>query len=296
MRSFGIVTTTLVWVACWLIAPASWWLNEKILDEQAFQATMTQVLQIENVDTEITNRATAQVMNDARTWVDNTVPLLSAQADFLLDRAEPTVSGLVNKAVNSQPGEKAMLGMASQMHNVFLAWLEQDTLGRPGWQADLDEGQARFDFDELMAGQKVSLGPLSIPLDALDLPGLNVPVPLPPDWMRTPLTLTRDALIPSLVVAVLCAVGLLFLDRWRARALAVAAFVTALVLGVAALMMNSAWSLSGADSVDWTITRAIGSLLVQPWIQAYVTVASGMGVLAVLALVADRLVAGRVRA
>lgn len=296
MRVFGIVVATLVWIACWLIAPASWWLNEKILDEQAFRQTMTQVLQIENVDTEITNRATGQVMDDARSWVDSNVPVFSSQADFLLDKAQPTVSSLVNKAVNSQPGEKAMLGMASEVHNVFVAWLEQDTLGRPGWEADLSEGEAHFDVDELLAGQKVSVGPFDVPLDALNLPGLTVPVPLPPAWMRTPLTLLRDAMIPSIVGIAVCAVLLVLLERGRTRALAVAAGVTALVVGGAALFLQSTWSLSGADSADWTVTRAIGQLMVQPWITAYVIVVAVMVGLAVIALVIDRMLVVRRRA
>ncbi|MGB3015546.1 MAG: hypothetical protein WBB41_13055, partial [Candidatus Nanopelagicales bacterium] len=75
MRIFGILLAALVWISCWLIAPASWWLNETILDEQAFAASMQEVLQIEDVDTQITNRATAQVMADARAFVDRTVPL-----------------------------------------------------------------------------------------------------------------------------------------------------------------------------------------------------------------------------
>lgn len=296
MRAFGIVVATLAWIVCWLIAPASWWLNEKILDEQAFRATMTEVLQIQDVDTEITNRATAQVMNDARSWVDTTVPLFSSQADFLLDKAQPTVSSLVNKAVNSQPGEKAMLGMASQVHNVFLAWLEEDTLGQPGLSADLGEGQATFDFDQMMAGEVVSLGPFDIPLDALDLPGISVPVPLPPDWMRVPLTLVRDALVPAIIGIVVCGIGLVLLDRGRTRALGVAAGVTALVTGGAALFLQSTWSLSGADSVDWTITRAIGELMVRPWITAYVLVIVAMVALAVISLIVDRIVVIRRRA
>ena len=52
-----------------------------------------QVLQIEDVDREITDRATAQVMQDARTFVAENVPFLSTPADALLERAEPTVSG-----------------------------------------------------------------------------------------------------------------------------------------------------------------------------------------------------------
>ncbi len=296
MRAFGIVVATLAWIAAWLVAPASWWLNEKILDEQAFRATMVQVLQIENVDTEITNRATAQVMDDARAWVADTVPLFSSQADFLLDKAQPTVSSLVNKAVNSQPGEKAMLGMATSVHTVFVAWLNEDTLGQPGLDADLSEGQAHFDFDELMAGESVSLGPFDIPLDALDLPGLSVPVPLPPDWMRLPLTLVRDALIPAIIAIVVCGVGLVLLDRGRTRALTVASGVTALVTGGAALFLQSTWSLSGADSVDWTISRAVGQLMVQPWITAYVLVVAVMVGLAVVSLIVDRIVVLRRRA
>lgn len=289
----GIVTATLVWIACWLIAPASWWLNEKILDEQAFRATMTEILQIENVDAEITDRATAQVMQDARTWVADTVPLFATQADFLLDRAEPTVAGLVNGAVNSQPGERAMLGMATQIHNVFVAWLEQDSLGQPGLQADLGQGEANFDLDELLAGETVSLGPVEVPLDALDLPGLSVPVPLPPDWMRTPLVLVRDALLPSILVMAASAVALVALDRGRTRALAVASGVTAVILAGAALLLKSTWTVSGADSADWTITRAVGELLVAPWITAYVVVGAALAGLCVISLIVDRLVVSR---
>ena len=293
MRAVGIVTATLVWMACWLIAPASWWLNEKILDEQAFRATMTEILQIENVDAEITDRATAQVMQDARTWVADTVPLVASQADFLLDAAEPTVAGLVNGAVNSQPGERAMLGMATQVHNVFVAWLEQDSLGQPGLQADLGQGEASFDLDELLAGETVSLGPVEVPLDALDLPGLSVPVPLPPDWMRTPLVLVRDALLPSILVMVASAVALVALDRGRTRALAVASGVTAVIVAGAALLLKSTWTVSGADSADWTITRAVGQLLVAPWITAYVVVGAALAGLCVISLIVDRLVVSR---
>lgn len=293
MRAVGIVTATLLWIACWLIAPASWWLNEKILDEQAFRATMTEILQIENVDAEITDRATAQVMQDARTWVADTVPLFATQADFLLDAAEPTVAGLVNGAVNSQPGERAMLGMATQVHNVFVAWLEQDSLGQPGLQADLGQGEASFDLDELLAGETVSLGPVEVPLDALNLPGLSVPVPLPPDWMRTPLVLVRDALLPSILVMVASAVALVALDRGRTRALAVASGVTALIVAGAALLIKSTWTVSGADSADWTITRAVGQLLVAPWITAYVVVGAALAGLCVISLIVDRLVVSR---
>ena len=289
----GIVTATLVWIACWLIAPASWWLNERILDEQAFRATMTEILQIENVDAEITDRATAQVMQDARTWVADTVPLFATQADFLLDRAEPTVAGLVNGAVNSQPGERAMLGMATQIHNVFVAWLEQDSLGQPGLQADLGQGEANFDLDELLAGETVSLGPVEVPLDALDLPGLSVPVPLPPDWMRTPLVLVRDALLPSILVMAGSAVALVALDRGRTRALAVASGVTAVIVAGAALLLKSTWTVSGADSADWTITRAVSQLLVAPWISAYVVVGAALAGLCVISLIVDRLVVSR---
>ena len=296
MRPLGIVVATLVWLTAWLVAPASWWLNERILDEQAFVTTMQQVLQIEDVDAAITDRATAQVMDEARAFVDRTAPFLSGQADFLLDRAQPTVSGLVNSAVNSQPGERAMLAMASQMHNAFVAWLEQDTLGRPGLQADLDEGRARFDLDDLLAGQSVSLGPLTVPLDAVDLPGLSVPVPLPPDWMRVPLTLVRDALLPAALAIVVCGVLLVVLDRGRTRALAVAAAITALVVGGAALVIRASWTLAGGEGADWTVARAVGDLLVAPWIDAYVFVLVLMIALLAGSLVADRLVVRRRRA
>lgn len=288
MRALGIVVATLVWITCWLIAPASWWLNERILDEQAFAASMKQVLEIENVDQEITDRATAQVMDDARAFVDRTVPFLSGQTDFLLDRAEPTVSGVVNKAVNSQPGEKAMLAMATQAHNVFLAWLEEDSLGQPGLEADLGEGQARFDLDELLAGQSVGIGPVTVPLDALDLPGLSVPVPLPPDWMRVPLNLLRSALLPALLGIVASAVALVLLDRRRLRALAIAGALTAALCGVTALLVDASWTLSGADSADWTLTRALAELMLQPLLTAYAWVIAGMVGIAVGGLLWDR--------
>ena len=298
MRIFGILLAALVWISCWLIAPASWWLNETILDEQAFAASMQEVLQIEDVDTQITNRATAQVMADARAFVDRTVPLFAAQADALLDRAEPTVQGLVNQAVNSQPGERVMLGLAAEVHNAFLAWLDEDTLGRPGLQADLSQGRAVLDVDELLAGQSVNVGPLVIPLDALDLPGLQVPVPLPPDWMRLPVNLLRSAFVPAVVGIVVAGAALLAFDRGRTRALAVAAGVTATMCAIAVAVLQSSWTLSGADSAQWTITRAIGELMVRPWITAYLYVIGAMLLITIGGLVWDRhrLVAAQHRA
>lgn len=288
MRVLGLVLSTVLWIVCWLIAPASWWLNERILDERAFTATMQEVLEIEDVDAEITDRATAEVMDDARSFVDRTLPFLSDQTDLLLDRAEPTVSGLVNKAVNSQPGERAMLGAATRAHNVFLAWLHEDAVGRPGLQADLGAGEATFDLDTLLAGQSIPLGPVDVPLDALDLPGLSVPLPLPPDWMRLPLNLLRSAFVPALIGIGVSAGALVLLDMLRLRALAVASGLTALVCGGAALMIDAAWTLTGADAADWTITRALGELMVAPWITAYVGVVAGMLLLALVSLVWDR--------
>jgi len=288
VKAVGTVAATAVWVCCWLIAPASRWLNERILDEQWFETAMIKVLQIEDVDREITDRATAQVMQDARTFVAENVPFLSTPADALLERAEPTVSGVVNSAVNSQPGQKMMLGVATQAHNAFLAWLDGDSLGQPGLSADLDTGEARIDLDEMLVGEVVQVGPLDIPLDALDLPGLNVPVPLPPDWMRAPLNFVRAAFLPALVGIAVSAVALVLLDRPRLRLLAVASGLTALVCGVTAALIQSTWTLSGADSADWTITRAIGELMVRPWITAYVWVIVAMIVIAVGAVVWDR--------
>ena len=288
MKAVGTVAATAVWVCCWLIAPASRWLNERILDEQWFETAMIKVLQIEDVDREITDRATAQVMQDARTFVAENVPFLSTPADALLERAEPTVSGVVNSAVNSQPGQKMMLGVATQAHNAFLAWLDGDSLGQPGLSADLDTGEARIDLDEMLVGEVVQVGPLDIPLDALDLPGLNVPVPLPPDWMRAPLNFVRAAFLPALVGIAVSAVALVLLERPRLRLLAVASGLTALVCGVTAALIQSTWTLSGADSADWTITRAIGELMVRPWITAYVWVIVAMIVIAVGAVVWDR--------
>jgi hypothetical protein len=294
----GILLAALVWISCWLIAPASWWLNETILDEQAFAASMQEVLQIEDVDTEITNRATAQVMADARAFVDRTVPLLSTQADALLDRAEPTVQGLVNQAVNSQPGERVMLGLAAEVHNTFLAWLDEDTLGMPGLQADLSQGRAVLDVDELLAGQTVQLGPLVIPLDALNLPGLQVPVPLPPDWMRLPVNLLRSAFVPAVIGMVVAAGALIALDRGRTRALAVVSGLTAVICAIAVAVIQSSWTLTGADSAQWTITRAIGELMVRPWVTAYLYVIGGMVLVTIGGLLWDRhrLVAARHRA
>ena len=276
VRIFGILLAALVWISCWLIAPASWWLNETILDEQAFAASMQEVLQIEDVDTQITNRATAQVMADARAFVDRTVPLFAAQADALLDRAEPTVQGLVNQAVNSQPGERVMLGLAAEVHNTFLAWLDEDTFGRPGLQADLSQGRAVLDVDELLAGQSVNVGPLVIPLDALDLPGLQVPVPLPPDWMRLPVNLLRSAFVPAVVGIVVAGAALLCLrsrpdprtGRRRGRH---RHHVRNRSRGAPVIV-----DLTGADSAQWTITRAIGELMVRPWITAYLYVIGAM--------------------
>ncbi len=296
VRPLGIVLTTLVWLVCWIVAPASWWLNTRILDAQAFQATMRQVLQIEDVDAEITDRATAQVMDDARAFVERTAPVFSAQADFLLDRAQPAVAGVVNGAVNSQPGERALLAMSAQIHTVFVAWLEQDTLGQPGLEADLADGRARFDIDELLAGESVTIGPLTVPLDALDLPGLSVPVPLPPDWMRVPLLVVRDAFVPALVGIGVCGGLLIWLDRGRGRALAVASGITAAGVGLVGLVIRASWSLRGADSAQWTLTRALGDLLVAPWLTAYAVVVGLLLLITAGSLVADRMVVRRRRA
>ncbi|MEZ5185801.1 MAG: hypothetical protein R2720_08650 [Candidatus Nanopelagicales bacterium] len=288
MRAIGILGAALIWILCWLIAPASWWLNARLLDEQAFADSMTQVLQIEDVDSEITTRATARVMTDARDFVQRNAPLVSDQVDFLLDRAEPTVADVVSKAVNSQPGEKAMLATAVETHNVLLAWLDQDTLGRPGLQADLDTGHATLDLDQMLAGQAVTLGPVRIPLDALDVPGIAVPVPLPPDWMRTPINLLRWAFIPALIGIGGSGIALVLLSSARLRVLAVVSALTAVVCGGAAALISSAWALSGADSADWTLTRAISALLVRPWITAYLWIVVAMVVITLGALSWDR--------
>lgn len=296
MKSLGILLASVVWVLSWLAAPAAWWLDSKILDEQAFAESMAQVLQIQDVDTEISNRTTAEVMISARTFVEQRAPMFSGQADFVLTRAEPVVSSLVTKAVNSQPGQKAMLSVATQMHNVFLAWLESDTLGRPGLQADLQTGQATLDVDQMLQGQRVTVGPVSVPLDALDIPGISVPVPLPPDWMRLPLNVVRGALIPSLIAAAAAGLALVWLDRWRLRTLAVVAMVTAAICGSAALFIRGTWTLSGAGDADWTITRAIGELMVTPWVTAYVWVVVAMAVLATVGFVTDSVRGRRGRA
>ncbi len=158
----------------------------------------------------------------------------------------------------------------------------------PGLQADLDEGRATFDVDLLVAGQSATLGPVTIPLDALDLPGLTVPVPLPPDWMRVPINLLRSALLPAVIGIALTGIALIALDRGRVRALATASAITAAGCAGTILLIRTSWTLSGADSADWTITRAIGELMVRPWITAYVWVIVGMVALAALGFVADR--------
>lgn len=298
MRAAGIAVATVVWILGWLVAPASWWLNERVLDEQWFEQAMTRVLQIEDVDREITDRTTAQVLTSARDFVSRNVPALAGPVDSLLDRAEPAVAAAVGSAVDSQPGQRVLLEASTQVHNAFLAWLDSDSLGQPGLSADLDSGQAHIDLDELLAGRTAGVGPVQIPLDALNLPGLNVPVPLPPDWMRLPINVVRAAFLPALVAIVAAGAGLLALGRPRQRPLLVASGLTALTCGGAALLIHASWTLSGADSADWTLTRAIGELMVRPWITAYVWVMVAMAVIAVGALLWGRyrLVGARDRA
>lgn len=108
-----------------------------------------------------------------------------------------------------------MLAVSRQAHGVFLAWLNHDSLGPPGLQADLATGQARLDLDELLVGQHIGIGPLQVPMDGLDLPGLGVPVPLPPDWLRIPLTWLRAAPLPALIGIALAAAAMLTLERPR---------------------------------------------------------------------------------
>lgn len=293
MRRAALLLAAAVWVIAWLVAPAAWWLDNRILNESAFEQTMVEALQIENVDEQITAHTTAAVTDRARDFVARSAPVFQSQADYLLDRAQPTLTTVVNRAVNSQPGQRVMLGMATQTHNVLLAWLDADALGRPGFEADLDAGSARFDIDELLAGQRLSLGPLSVPLDALDLPGLSVPVPLPPDWMRAPANVLREALVPSLVAIVLSGAALVWLDGRRTRALGVAALATAAGCAAAVLLIRSAWTVSGADTADWTLTRALWSLMVQPWITSYLWVIGGLVLTATAALWWDRRTLGR---
>lgn len=288
MRQVGALFAAFVWILCWLIAPASWWLNERILDEQAFSASMQEVLGIHDVDTQVADHVTTEIMQDAHGFVDRTVPALAPQLDALLERAEPTVNSVVVEAVNSQIGQEAMLEVATQTQNAFVAWLDADSLGRPGLQADLDSGTATLDVDQLMAGRTVAIGPIDVPLDALDLPGLSVPVPLPPAWMRAPLNFVRSAFWPAVLGIVLSGAALAWLDRWRLRALGVAAVVTAAVCAITALVIRATWTLSGADSADWTVTRAVGELMVRPWLQAYVVVIATMAAIAVGAWVVER--------
>lgn len=288
MRKAVAVMAAVVWVLCWVVAPASWWLNERILNEQAFTQSMEEVLGLHDVDTQIANRISASIMDNTRGFVDRTVPFLSPEIDVLLDRAQPTVDSVVAKAVNSQPGQRAMLEMSTQTHNAFVAWLHGESLGQPGLQADLDSGRATLDVDQLLSGRTVSLGPVTVPLDALDLPGISVPVPLPPDWMRVPLNLVRSAFWPAVIGIVISAGVLAWSDRWRLRAVGIAAAVTAAVCAITALVIRSSWTLSGADSADWTLTRAIGELMIRPWLTAYVWVIGSMILVAAAALLVDR--------
>ena len=288
MRKAAAVAAGLVWLLCWVIAPASWWVNEKLLNEQAFQASMSKALGIEDVDTQIADRVTNHVMDSAREFVDTSAPAIAPQADALLETVQPTVSSIVLKAVNSQPGQKALLEVATQTHNAFVAWLDSDTLGRPGLEADLDEGRATLDVDQMLAGQSFTVGPVSIPLDALNVPGVSVPVPLPPAWMRLPLNLVRSAFWPAVVGIVASGVLLAWLDTWRLRALGIAAAATAVLCGATALLIRTTWTLSGADGADWTLTRAIGELMVQPWLTAYMIVVVAMVVVALTAWLVER--------
>ena len=269
MRGLAITAAAVVWILSWLLAPASWWLNERALDEQWFAGAMTRVLEIDDVDREITDRATAQVLDSTRDYLSRYVPFLASQTDALLDMAQPTVTAVVGGAVNSQPGQKATLALTVEVHNAFLGWLDHDTLGRPGLEADLASGHARFDLDDLLAGHTVNLGPVEIPLGALDLPGLTVPVPLPPDWLRTPINLTRAAFWPAVIGIAASAAALLVLDRRRPRALGIACAVTALGCGASALLLQSTWAVSGADSADWTLTRFLAEMLIRPLLTAY---------------------------
>lgn len=277
-----------LWLLCWVVAPASWWVNERLLNEQAFADSMTKVLGIEATSTEISGRVTDDVMAKARGFVDTAAPVLAPQADALLDAAEPTVSSLVYRAVTSQPGKRAMLEVATQSHNAFVAWLDADSLGQPGLSADLESGRATLDVDQMLAGETATVGPVTVPLDALDLPAVSVPVPLPPSWMRLPLNLARSAFWPAVAGIVVSGVLLAWLDRWRLRALGIAAVITAAACGATALVIRATWTLSGADSADWTITRAIGELMVGPWLSAYVIVILLMTALAVIALLVER--------
>lgn len=288
MRAAGIAVATIVWILGWLVAPASWWLNERVLDEQWFAAAMSRVLQIEDVDREITDRATTQVLTSARDFVSRNVPALAGPVDSLLDGAEPAVATVVGSAVESQPGQRLLLEASTQTHNAFLAWLDADALGRPGLSADLESGRAHIDLDELLAGKTAGVGPVQVPLDALDLPGLTVPVPLPPDWMRLPINIVRAAFLPAVLGIVAAGAALITLGRPRQRPLLVASGLTALTCGGAALFIHASWTLSGADSADWTLTRAIGELMVRPWMTAYVWVVVAMVTIAVGALLQDR--------
>lgn len=181
-----------------------------------------------------------------------------------------------------------MLAVSRQAHGVFLAWLNHDSLGPPGLQADLASGQARLDLDELLAGQQFGIGPLQVPMAGLDLPGLAVPVPLPPDWLRNPLTWLRAALLPALIGIALAAAAMLTLDRPRLRTLGVASASTAVVCGGAALTGRIFWRTSGAESADWQVTRAMTALLVDPLLTAYAWVGAAMFVVTAIALVRGR--------
>ncbi|HQR78756.1 MAG TPA: hypothetical protein PLT68_00905 [Actinomycetota bacterium] len=288
MRTLGALAAALVWTACWLILPASWWFNTRILDEDAFTGTMRQALLNDGVQQQITARATSQVIDQTRRFLHTTLPAVSVGTDALLVQAEPVVTGLVGEAVASKPGEQAMLATSRQAHAFFLAWLDQDSLGQPGLRTDLGEGTARFDLDELLTGQHISIGPLQVPLDVLDLPGLDVPVPMPPDWMRIPLTVLRWAWIPALTGIALSTAALLALGPRRLRGLAIASGSTAVLCAGSVVFAQNFPALSGSGSSDAGITIGVLTPLVQPLLTAYAWLTAAMAMVAVLAWLGDR--------
>lgn len=286
MRSAVLGVAGVVWTLAWLIVPTSWWVQARVLDADAFQATVERALQVEDVDTDITNRITAEAVEATKQFVAKTFPQFSGQATAMLDLAGPTIAALVNSGVNSPTGERVLVSMAGGMHDVFVAWVDEQPVGRPGLQADFEDGRVELDVDELMAGENFSVGPLNVAFDRMDLPVLSVPIMLPPEWMRAPVQAVRDALVPALLAAALSATLLVGLGRGSLRAITAASVSAAAACGVAVGVIAVSWRASAAS--DWTITRELVALLVRPWVVAYLWVIVALLLVAAAGWALDR--------
>jgi hypothetical protein len=286
MRRAVLVVAGVIWTLAWLVVPTSWWVQAHVLDADAFEATVEHALQVEDVDTDITNRITAEAVEATKQFVAQTFPQFAGHATAMFDLAGTTIAGLVNAGVNSPTGERVLVSMAAGMHEVFVAWVDEAPVGRPGLQADFDEGRVELDVDEFVAGEDFSVGPFDVAFDNLDLPVLSVPIALPPEWMRAPVQVARDALLPALLGVTLSGALLVGLGRGSLRAVAAASLSAAAACAVALGVIAVSWRASSAS--DWAITRELTTLLVRPWVVAYVWVIAGMLLVAVAGWAWDR--------